>query len=64
MVEESTAVTHRLSGDANKLSSLIGQFKVAARGQAAYPGAADHRSAPTTSPARNMVQKVMSAFGG
>jgi len=64
MVEESTAVTHRLSGDADKLSSLIGQFKVSGHGAAATFSEANHRSVPAASPARNMVQKVMSAFGG
>jgi len=64
MVEESTAVTHRLSGDADKLSSLIGQFKVSGQSAPAPLGAANDRSAPAVSPARNMVQKVMSAFAG
>jgi len=64
MVEETTAVTHRLSGEATSLADLIGQFRLTGGADAPAIEEASEESAPAASPARNMVQKVMSAFGG
>lgn len=65
MVEESTAVTHRLSGETDSLSKLIGQFRISGAGnQQPAIEEAGEQSAPAASPARTMVQKVVSAFGG
>ncbi|MFZ2101150.1 MAG: methyl-accepting chemotaxis protein, partial [Oricola sp.] len=57
MVEESTAVTHRLSSEATSLASLIGQFNLSGS-RAAIAEVSGH-SAPAASPARNMMNKVM-----
>ena len=71
MVEQSTAASHSLAGQADALSALLHQFKT--RGgvsempmehQKAAPAAANADSAPVPSPARAMTGKVAKAFGG
>ena len=71
MVEQSTAASHSLAGQADALSALLHQFKT--RGgvsemptepQKAAPAAANADSAPVPSPARAMTGKVAQAFGG
>jgi methyl-accepting chemotaxis protein len=79
MVEEATAVTHRLADSARVLAGLIGQFRTneAARAapaqayqpassapRAPAPRAAESQSRPAPSPARSMVGKLSKAFGG
>ena len=67
MVEETTAATHRLSGEAGNLAALISHFRV--DGQA---GADAHRAAPGAapgaalgaSPARALHERVAQAYGG
>ncbi|MBB6486530.1 methyl-accepting chemotaxis protein [Rhizobium lusitanum] len=64
MVEETSAATHRLAGEADGLVRLVSRFKVDG-GNVAAPMAAraeTHRPAP--SPARRMIDKVATAFGG
>jgi len=63
MVEESTAVTHRLSNEAGALAAMVAQFKLSSGNAASGPAEADASSAPADSPARNMVNSVMRAFG-
>jgi methyl-accepting chemotaxis protein len=62
MVEESTAVTHRLSGETDSLSAMIGRFRVSS--DTLRPQRAGSSSTPVASPARGVIQKVMSAFAG
>ena len=70
MVEQSTAASASLAGDAEKLRQLVGQFQVgtvAGSGRvhaAAAPVRAGAASQPVASPARRMVGKLASAFGG
>ncbi len=70
MVEQSTAASASLAGDAEKLRQLVGQFQVgtvANSGRvhaAAAPVRAGTASQPVASPARRMVGKLASAFGG
>ncbi|WP_193175860.1 methyl-accepting chemotaxis protein [Oricola nitratireducens] len=64
MVEESTAVTHRLSGESDTLSDLISQFRLAGAQNAPAVEEASAASIPAESPARNMVRSVAHAFGG
>jgi methyl-accepting chemotaxis protein len=40
MVEQSTAASHALSGEANDLTALLARFKIDDRGTAARPAAA------------------------
>ncbi len=80
MVEEATAVTHRLADSARNLAALIAQFSVndggrmgqpaLARQTASYqpmpaaPQPAEARARPVASPARKMVGTLAKAFGG
>ncbi|MFC6445593.1 methyl-accepting chemotaxis protein [Shinella zoogloeoides] len=73
MVEQSTAASASLAGDADRLRQLVGKFQVGAvvgagggagRGHAAAPVRASAASQPVASPARRMVGKLASAFGG
>jgi methyl-accepting chemotaxis protein len=60
MVEEATAATHSLKGEAGELATLVGRFKVDAG--AAAPVAASPASRPVASPAR-AAQARAAAFG-
>lgn len=66
MVEETSAATHKLSGEANGLAALVAQFRTGDEGRShAAPVVArstQHRPAP--SPARQMMGSVAKAFGG
>jgi len=64
MVEETTAVTHRLSSEADSLATLIAQFRTSGDASIRAPEPATDASVAAPSPARSMVQKVMTAFGG
>lgn len=64
MVEETTAVTHRLSGETESLADLIGQFRISATAAQNSPRTAEKNAVPVASPARGIVNKVVSAFGG
>ena len=59
MVEETSASTHRLSGEAGTLAELVAQFRL---GTERAVQAADHR--PVASPARAMLSSVRTAFNG
>ena len=58
MVEENTAVTHRLAGEASGLSELVRQFRLGA----ARPAGAGDRDRPAPSPAREMMASLSKAF--
>ena len=60
MVEETTALTHRLTDEATQLASLVQRFRLA--GSAAKPGARGAAAAVHSSPAKAMVNKVRQAF--
>jgi methyl-accepting chemotaxis protein len=60
MVEEATAATHSLRGEAGELAALVGRFKVDAGASA--PVAASPASRPVASPAR-AAQARAAAFG-
>ncbi|PWW00064.1 methyl-accepting chemotaxis protein [Hoeflea marina] len=64
MVEETTAVTHRLAGEAANLAQLVGQFTLAGQ-RAAVTGVRSitPNTAAVPSPARQMVNSVARAFG-
>ncbi|PWV97664.1 methyl-accepting chemotaxis protein [Hoeflea marina] len=68
MVEETTAVTHRLANEADSLNALVSRFttegsSAPARPQSrTAPSAAVSGSMPRTSPAKAMVNKVRQAF--
>ncbi|KQV35177.1 chemotaxis protein [Rhizobium sp. Root268] len=71
MVEQSTAASTSLAGDAERLRQLVSQFQVGASSSRAYapavartPVAANAASRHVASPARRMVGKIASAFGG
>ncbi|MET0172294.1 MAG: methyl-accepting chemotaxis protein, partial [Agrobacterium vaccinii] len=69
MVEETSAATHKLSGEAQNLVSLVGRFRLgnetgAYAGQSSRPAVASSRSAPVASPARKMMGNVARAFNG
>ncbi|UHS60219.1 methyl-accepting chemotaxis protein [Agrobacterium vaccinii] len=69
MVEETSAATHKLSGEAQTLVSLVGRFRLgnetgAYAGQSGRPAVASSRSAPVASPARKMMGNVARAFNG
>ncbi|AYV46438.1 chemotaxis protein [Caulobacter flavus] len=52
MVEEATAATHSLKGEAGELAVQVGRFKVAGAAMASAPKAATPASRPAASPAR------------
>ncbi len=66
MVEETSAATYKLSGEANGLAALVAQFRIGDEGRShAAPVVArpaQHKPAP--SPARQMMGSVAKAFGG
>ncbi len=71
MVEETSAATHKLSGEAATLVSLVGRFRLgsetssaSAYAAPARPSSATAKSAPVASPARKMMGSVARAFGG
>ncbi|EHS50529.1 methyl-accepting chemotaxis sensory transducer with Pas/Pac sensor [Rhizobium sp. PDO1-076] len=66
MVEETTAAAHSLAREAEQLFELLGQFNIgtAAAPSRVAPVAANHRSRPVASPARQISAKVAHAFNG
>ena len=72
MVEETSAATHKLSGEASNLLSLVSRFRLGNETSAsgAYsstpsrPAMASPRAAPVASPARRMMGNVARAFNG
>ena len=66
MVEETSAATHRLSGEANGLAGLVAQFRIGEemRSHAAPVVAKPSQHKPAPSPARQMMGSVAKAFGG
>ena len=66
MVEETSAATHRLSGEANGLAGLVAQFRIGeeTRSHAAPVVAKATQHKPAPSPARQMMGSVAKAFGG
>jgi methyl-accepting chemotaxis protein len=76
MVEEATAASSTLAGEADKLRNLIGRFQLGSTGQmsAGYgrsapagrsaPKPASSYASPVASPARKMVGKIAQAFTG
>ncbi len=63
MVEETTAVTHRLADEVGSLTASIGNFQLSGvRAEGPRPIAKTSQEVP--SPARRMVKAVASAFGG
>jgi methyl-accepting chemotaxis protein len=68
MVEETTAASHSLAGEAVALSKLMSQFKLAGSPASASsrtaPHAAGSNTRPTASPARQLGQKLSNAFHG
>ncbi len=63
MVEETTAVTHRLSDESTRLASLVQRFRLDGTvRETSRPVAAARASVAQPSPARTMVNKVRQAF--
>jgi len=64
IVEQSTAASTSLAADADRLRQLVGRFQVRAA-SAASPVRAAHAASPSVaSPARRMIGKLATAFGG
>lgn len=64
MVEETSAATHRLAGEADTLVRLVSRFKVDGGNISAPVPARAETHRPAASPARRMIDKVATAFGG
>ncbi|TIX92135.1 methyl-accepting chemotaxis protein [Rhizobium sp. P44RR-XXIV] len=64
MVEETSAATHRLAGEADGLVRLVSRFKVDGGTLSAPVPARAETHRPAASPARRMIDKVATAFGG
>lgn len=62
MVEETSAATHKLSGEADGLLRLVSRFKVSGVVAIAAVSGGEHR--PAASPARRMMGDVARAFAG
>ncbi len=62
MVQETTAVTHRLAEDVGALSQLVGEFRLSGT-RPSQPQPADENSIPAPSPARKLVNSVTRALG-
>ena len=60
MVEQSTAASHALNGEAQELARLVGRFKLGAAATVATPAAQPRRTAAAARPA----MKTVSARGG
>jgi methyl-accepting chemotaxis protein len=63
MVEQSTAATHALRGEAGELRRLIGEFNVGEKAAAARIAPAGGASRPTASEPRRMTERLRHAFG-
>ena len=63
MVEETTAVTHRLASEASHLTDLVGQFTLAGQSGRPRVRSVTPDSVAVPSPARQMVNSVARAFG-
>ena len=64
MVEETSAATHRLAAEADGLVHLVSRFKVDAVNVSVPVPARAETHRPAASPARSMINKVATAFGG
>ncbi|MFT4183529.1 MAG: methyl-accepting chemotaxis protein [Rhizobium sp.] len=64
MVEETSAATHRLSGEADGLVRLVARFRVDAGGAFAPAAARPETHRPVASPAHRMIGQLANAFGG
>ena len=64
MVEETSAATHRLSGEADGLVHLVARFKVDATAVSEPVSARPETHRAVASPAHRMIGKIASAFGG
>lgn len=64
MVEETSAATHRLAGEADTLVRLVSRFKVDGGNISSPVPARAETHRPAASPARRMIDKVATAFGG
>ncbi|NTF30753.1 methyl-accepting chemotaxis protein [Rhizobium skierniewicense] len=64
MVEETSAATHKLSGEAENLVSLVGRFRLGNETAPASSYRPVAASAPVASPARKMMGNVSRAFNG
>ncbi len=62
MVEQSTAATHSLRGEADELRRLISEFRTSEA--AARPAQATSASQPTPSEPRRMTERLRRAYGG
>lgn len=60
MLEENTAVTHRLAADASVVSDLVRQFRLTSAGNGPRAVAAD--ALPAASPVRRMTASIGRAF--
>ena len=64
MVEQSTAATHSLRGEANELRRLIGEFKVGETSAGSRLAPASQASRPAASEPRRMTQRLQKAYSG
>src|SRR5690606_17952338 len=64
MVEESTAASHSLAGEAQSLFNLLTQFRTGEAPAASATPTASTRPQPASSPARQLLRQVKGAFAG
>jgi methyl-accepting chemotaxis protein len=64
MVEQSTAATHSLRGEANELRRLVGEFRTGEAQLGARVAAASPASRPTPSEPRRMTERLHRAYSG
>jgi methyl-accepting chemotaxis protein len=69
MVEESTAATHALKGEAGELSRLVGEFRTGdhqpiSRPARSSPRPATSASRPAPSAPRRRTEKLAASYGG
>ncbi|MBZ5763765.1 methyl-accepting chemotaxis protein, partial [Rhizobium sp. VS19-DR104.2] len=65
MVEESTAASHSLAGEADALNKLIAQFNLGGQPANHQPvRLASNNARPVASPAKALGRKIAGAFGG
>ncbi|GMB81042.1 methyl-accepting chemotaxis protein [Shinella zoogloeoides] len=64
MVEETSAATHKLKGEADSLAGLVARFRTGDGAFQAAPAPVRADARPVESPARRMMGSVARAFGG
>jgi len=64
MVEQATAASHKLAGDAGALNALLGQFQLGRERPILHPAASPATTRPAMSPVRALGQRIAASFAG